>query len=110
VVPAEVTAALLTAPGVRDAAVLGQTDPEWGERVVAVLVAADREDPPTLKMLRMHVKESLPRYASPSRVVLVDAIPVLPNGKPDLVRLRQDLSDAETGHGREQSGSSDVTY
>jgi len=34
----------------------------------------------------------LPRYASPSEVVLVDAIPVLPNGKHDLARLRQGLT------------------
>jgi O-succinylbenzoic acid--CoA ligase len=91
VVPAEVAAALQTAPGVREAAVLGQSDSEWGERVVAVVVPSDPDDPPTLKMLCMHVKESLPRYASPSRVVLVAAIPLLPSGKPDLMRLRRDL-------------------
>ena len=92
VVPAEVVAALLTAPGVRDAAVLGETDPQWGERVVAVVVPSDPDDPPDPKMLCMHVKQSLPRYASPSRVMLAAAIPVLPSGKPDLVRLRQDLT------------------
>jgi o-succinylbenzoate---CoA ligase len=92
VMPAEVATALQACPGVRDAAVLGQSDPEWGERVVAVVVPADPHDPPTLKMLRMHVKERLPRYAAPSRVVLVDAVPMLPSGKPDLMRLRQDLS------------------
>jgi o-succinylbenzoate---CoA ligase len=97
VVPAEVAAVLQECPGVRDAAVLGQTDPEWGETVVAIVVPADPRDPPTLKMLRMHVKERLPRYAAPSRVVLVDAVPMLPSGKPDLMRLRQGLSDLGTG-------------
>jgi len=97
VVPAEVAALLQACPGVRDAAVLGQNDPEWGERVVAVIVPADPDDPPTLKMLRMHVQERLPRYAAPSRVVLVDAVPMLPSGKPDLMRLRQDLSDRAVG-------------
>ena len=93
VLPGEVATVLQACPGVRDAAVLGQSDPEWGERVVAVVVPADPHDPPTLKMLRMHVKERLPRYAAPSRVVLVDAVPLLPSGKPDLMRLRQGLSD-----------------
>jgi o-succinylbenzoate---CoA ligase len=93
VVPGEVAAVLQACPGVRDAAVVGQTDPEWGERVVAVVVPADPADPPTLKMLRMHVKERLPRYAAPSRVVLVDAVPVLPSGKQDLARLRRDLAE-----------------
>jgi O-succinylbenzoic acid--CoA ligase len=92
VIPAEVAAALLTCPGVRDAAVVGQSDSEWGERVVAVIVPSDPGDPPTLKMLRMHVKELLPRYAAPSRVVLVEAVPTLPNGKQDLAWLRRDLS------------------
>jgi o-succinylbenzoate---CoA ligase len=93
VVPAEVATVLQACPGVRDAAVLGQSHPEWGEQVVAVIVPADPRDPPTLKMLRMHVKERLPRYAAPSRVVLVDAVPMLPSGKPDLMRLRRDLTD-----------------
>jgi O-succinylbenzoic acid--CoA ligase len=93
VVPGEVAAVLQACPGVRDVAVVGQTDPEWGERVVAVVVPADPADPPTLKMLRMHVKEQLPRYAAPSRVVLVDAVPVLPSGKQDLARLRRDLAE-----------------
>jgi O-succinylbenzoic acid--CoA ligase len=93
VVPAEVAAVLQACPGVRDAAVVAQTDPEWGERVVAVVVPVDPADPPTLKMLRMHVKERLPRYAAPSRVVLVDAVPMLPSGKQDLARLRRDLPE-----------------
>jgi o-succinylbenzoate---CoA ligase len=97
VLPGEVATVLQACPGVRDAAVLGQSDPEWGERVVAVVVPTDPRDPPTLKMLRMHVKERLPRYAAPSRVVLVDAVPLLPSGKPDLMRLRQGLSDLGAG-------------
>jgi len=91
VVPAEVAAVLQTCPGVRDAAVLGQPDPEWGERVVAVVAPADPADPPTLELLRLHVKERLPRYAAPSRVVMVDAVPMLPSGKHDLARLRREL-------------------
>ncbi len=92
VIPAEVTAVLQDCPGVREAAVIGQADPEWGERVVAVVVPDDPADPPTLNMLRLHVKERLPRYAAPSRVVLVDAVPMLPSGKHDLARLRRELA------------------
>ena len=104
VVPGEVAAALQTCPGVRDVAVLGQPDPEWGERVVAVVVPADPADPPTLEMLRLHVKERLPRYAAPSRVVMIDAVPMLPSGKHDLARLRRELL------WREQSEAESVTY
>jgi O-succinylbenzoic acid--CoA ligase len=91
VVPGEVAAALQTCPGVRDAAVVGQSDPEWGERVVAVVVPADPGDPPSRELLRRHVRERLPRYAIPSRIVMVDAVPMLPSGKHDIVRLRQEL-------------------
>ena len=104
VVPGEVAAALQTCPGVRDAAVVGQPDPEWGERVVAVVVPADPADPPALELLRRHVRERLPRYAIPSRVVTVDAVPMLPSGKHDIVRLRQELLR------REQIEAESVTY
>jgi len=104
VVPGEVAAVLQTCPGVRDAAVVGQPDPEWGERVVAVVVPADPGDPPALELIRRHVRERLPRYAIPSRVVMVDAVPMLPSGKHDIVRLRQELLR------REQTEAESVIY
>jgi len=88
VVPGEVADVLSSCPGVREVVVVGRPDREWGERVTAVVVPADRAYPPTLELLRIHVRAALPRYACPTEVVLADAIPVLPNGKPDLVRLR----------------------
>ena len=103
VVPGEVAAALQTCPGVKDVAVVGQPDPEWGERVIAVVVPADPADPPALELLRLHVRERLPRYAAPSRVVMVDAVPMLPSGKHDIVRLRQELLR------REQTEAENVT-
>jgi O-succinylbenzoic acid--CoA ligase len=91
VIPGEVAAALQDCPGVRDAAVLGQPDPEWGERVIAVVVPTDPANPPTLELLRLHVRERLPRYAAPSRLVVIDAVPVLPSGKHDIARLRREV-------------------
>ena len=84
--------------------VVGVADPEWGERVVAVVVPADPGDPPALELLRLHVRERLPRYAAPSRVVMVDAVPMLPSGKHDIVRLRQELLR------REQTEAESVIY
>jgi len=104
VIPGEVAAVLQTCPGVRDAAVVGQPDPEWGERVVAVVVPTDPGDPPALELLRRHVRERLPRYAIPSRVVMVDAVPMLLSGKHDIVRLRQELLR------REQTEAESVIY
>ncbi|WP_433212094.1 AMP-binding protein [Microtetraspora malaysiensis] len=70
-------------PGVRDVAVVGRPDPEWGEIVVAVVVGTA-----TLEDLRAYAKERLPAYAAPRMVQKVQQIPLLPNGKPDMVALR----------------------
>ncbi len=99
VVPGEVAAVLESCPGVREVIVVGRADPEWGQRVTAVVVPADPADPPTLELLRTHVSKRLPRYACPSEVVLTRAIPVLASGKPDLASLKA----AGTLRGREQS-------
>jgi O-succinylbenzoic acid--CoA ligase len=88
VVPGEVAAVLASCPGVREAVVVGRPDPEWGERVTAVVVPADPADPPGLELVRTHVSARLPRYACPTEVVLTEAIPLLPSGKPDLAALK----------------------
>lgn len=95
VVAAEVASALETCPGVREAVVVGRPDAEWGERVTAVVVPVSAADPPTLDLLCRHVQERLPRYAAPRELVLLDTMPMLPSGKPDLEALRREQSRAE---------------
>ena len=85
-------------------AVVGQPDPKWGEAVVAVVVAEDPGDAPTLELMRLHVQQRLPRYAAPNRVVEVDVIPMLPSGKHDIARLRLELLQ------REQTEAENVNY
>jgi O-succinylbenzoic acid--CoA ligase len=92
VVAAEVASVLEDCPGVREAVVVGRPDPEWGERVTAVVVPADRSRPPCLEMLRQAVRARLPRYAAPRELVLLDALPMLASGKPDLEALRREQS------------------
>ncbi|MBG0816410.1 AMP-binding protein [Planomonospora sp. ID82291] len=88
VVAAAVAAVVAEHPAIADAAVVGRPDPEWGERVVAVVVSSA---PPSPAELRAFVKERLPAYAAPAEVVVVPGIPLLPNGKPDLAALRRGL-------------------
>jgi len=92
VVAGEVAAALETFPGVREAVVVGRPDAEWGERVTAIVVPESRANVPTLDLLCQHVRERLPRYAAPRELVLLDALPMLPSGKPDLESLRREQS------------------
>lgn len=87
VVAGEVAAVLARHHGVRDVAVVGRGDPEWGERVTAVVVPGD--DPPGLEELRAWVRAELPAYAAPRQLELVAELPLLPSGKPDLERLRR---------------------
>lgn len=94
VVAGEVASLLETCPGVREAAVVGRPDAEWGERVTAVIVADNPAQPPTLDLLCRHVQGRLPRYALPRELVLRAALPMLPSGKPDLEALRREQSPA----------------
>jgi o-succinylbenzoate---CoA ligase len=68
-------------PGVARAGVLGVADPEWGQRVVAVVAAADPSAPPTLAELRDHVGARLGRHAAPRELHVVPAVPLTALGK-----------------------------
>ncbi|MGN6251852.1 MAG: AMP-binding protein [Marmoricola sp.] len=85
-IPAQAVGWALEAdPDVSEAHVLGLPDPEWGERVVAVLVGrgADDELPP-------HAAEALvPREWWPKEVRWVRSMPRLSNGKTDRAALRE---------------------
>jgi O-succinylbenzoic acid--CoA ligase len=88
-VPASAVAvALLAHPWVNEAEVVGVPDDEWGERVVAVVTASGPVD---LDELRDLVE---PRAWAPRRVVAVDELPLLPNGKVDRVTLEEMALDA----------------
>jgi o-succinylbenzoate---CoA ligase len=89
VVPGEVERVLQGCPGVREVAVVGVPDPDWGERVTAVVVAAGQATRPTLADLREVVQKTLPRHAAPHKVVYLEALPMLASGKPDRLRLRE---------------------
>ncbi|MEU7748298.1 AMP-binding protein [Nonomuraea sp. NPDC049158] len=88
VVAASVAEVLGGHPEVAEVAVIGRPDPEWGEIVVAVVVPADPAGPPTLDQLRAYSTDRLPAYAAPRQLRLMSRLPLLANGKTDLVRLR----------------------
>jgi O-succinylbenzoic acid--CoA ligase len=85
---AAVVEALLGHPWVNEAAVVGVPDDEWGERVVAVVTTSG---PVELDDLRAVVE---PRAWAPRGLVVVDSLPLLPNGKIDRVTLEELAVDA----------------
>jgi len=89
--PTEVAGALEAHPAVRQAVVLGEPDDRLGERVVAVVVADEPLDREAAR--DWVVAQGLARFKAPDRVVRVDALPLLPAGKPDLTALRALLAE-----------------
>ena len=78
--PNDIEEVLLTAPGVKEAAVIGIPDPTWGELVTAIVVPAPSA---TLdaETLIAHCAAQLPGYMKPRRVEFADALPRNESGK-----------------------------
>ncbi len=70
-----------------EVALVGVPDPDWGHRVVAVMVADDRHHPPTLADVAAAVKERYPAWCAPKELMLVDALPRSALGKIQRSRL-----------------------
>jgi long-chain acyl-CoA synthetase len=88
--PREVEEVLLTAPGVAEAAVVGAPDPEWGEVVVAFIVARPAARP-TAADLDTHCLARIARFKRPKRYVFVDELPKNNYGKVLKTELRARL-------------------
>ncbi|MFE0175495.1 acyl-CoA synthetase [Streptomyces sp. NPDC059002] len=77
----EIENALLAHPGVREAAVTGEPDPDLGERIVAWIVPADPEVPPSADELASHVASGLAPHKRPRVVRYLEALPRNDMGK-----------------------------
>jgi len=86
----EIEEVLRTHPAIKECAVIGIEDPEWGERVTAALILQRGEDL-TLEELRTWGKRRLSPYKVPTRVVIVDDLPRNPLGKVTKVLLKKFL-------------------
>ena len=78
VAPAEVEAALLTSPMVKDAAVRGVPDDEAGEVPVAFVVPAEGAEEGAI---RAHLASQLAHYKLPRSITFIEAIPKSASGK-----------------------------
>ncbi|MCH2075823.1 MAG: AMP-binding protein [Rhodobacteraceae bacterium] len=88
VYPREVEEALLTHPSVKEVAVVGRKDPEWGEAVVAFVAIEGALDPAELDA---HCRANIARFKAPKEYHVVDALPKNNYGKVLKTELRARL-------------------
>ncbi|MFC6704074.1 AMP-binding enzyme [Flexivirga alba] len=84
VAPRIVESAATLHPEVLEAVALGLPDHEWGE---AVALAIRARTAVSLQDIREHLRDHVPSYALPKRLLLVDEMPLRGPGKPDRVAL-----------------------
>lgn len=92
--PRAVERALDQLDWIRESAVVGAPNPEWGEAVVAFVVPEHRDAIARLWDVRAALEHELARHALPRELVVVESLPRLPSGKvnyPALRRLAADL-------------------
>ncbi len=80
IAPAELEEVLIEHSHVRDVAVVGVEDPQWGQAIVAVVVPAVGIDPDPEEQ-REHVRKHLCGSRTPDRVVFRDELPTTATGK-----------------------------
>lgn len=80
IAPAEIEDVLVEHPHVHDCAVVGADDPEWGQIIVAVVVAAPGTQP-EVEDLRSFVRGQLRGSRTPDKVVFRAELPTNATGK-----------------------------
>ena len=93
--PGEVAAVLRDHPDVRDAAVVGLDDPEWGEAVSA-LVVPEGDTAPGRDELDAHCRERLAGFKLPKSVAFAESLPRTVSGTVDREAVRARLREALT--------------
>ena len=86
--PRTVEAAMDGLDWIAESAVVGATDPEWGQAVVAFASPTAPGANSRLWELRAALEPSLPKHALPTELVVVESLPRLPSGKVNYSALR----------------------
>ncbi|HWB45651.1 MAG TPA: acyl-CoA synthetase [Hyphomicrobiaceae bacterium] len=86
--PAEIEAVLITCPGVKDCAVFGIPDGEFGEALMAVIEPHPGATPPDTGEVRAYLARHLADYKVPKRIELGRDLPREDSGKIFKRRLR----------------------
>ena len=100
VYPAEVERVLASHPSVAECAVIGVPDDEWGESVIAFVVASA---PVSADELLAHCQAQLSSYKCPRRIEFVDELDVDPLGKVRKRALRERTGNARDDRSEDET-------
>lgn len=96
--PEEVEIALTRHRAIAHACVVGLPDPLWGDKVAAVVVAAEGvTTPPTLRDIKDELAHVIGRFKLPKQILWAPALPLGPTGKVDRIRVRDLLLRTTAG-------------
>jgi nonribosomal peptide synthetase DhbF len=96
--PREIEAVLTAHPDITQAAVIAREDQPDEKRLVAYVVAANCNGCPS-DSLHEYLRRRLPNYLIPSTLIMLNALPMMPNGKLDRDALPAPKPDT-AGSGR----------
>jgi long-chain acyl-CoA synthetase len=88
IAPAEVESALSALPGVQDSAVIGAPDEEFGESIIAFVVA-EPGCVVSIDDVYAHLSDRIARFKLPSQLHFVEQLPFKRNGKRDRAAIRE---------------------
>ena len=92
--PGEIEAEIRAIPGVVDTAVVPQQLKD-GEKILVAYLAGDATLPRNSDAIRNRLRNRLPDYMIPSRIVVLESMPMTPNGKLDRSALPyEELADS----------------
>lgn len=91
VYPAEIEAVLADHPEIRECAVVGMADAQWGE--VGYLAIVPATETPDLERIRSYLSERLAKYKVPKHLRVVAALPRTATGKLQKARLKDALAN-----------------
>jgi bile acid-coenzyme A ligase len=93
VFPAEVEAALVSMPGIIDAAVIGLPDPNWSRVLHAIVVPVDPANPPAELTIRAFLRERLTALKIPKTFEFISTL-----GRAETMKLnRRSLAEERSG-------------
>lgn len=91
--PFEIETELEKIDSIREAAVIGLPDKEWGERIVALIVAKNGQ-PINTEKIQKELKKRISPFKVPKKIIQADSLPRTRNGKIKREKLPEFFSDS----------------